>query len=122
MREVLDKRQQKNVPTEELVQMAVFVLKNIFFEFNGQIKQQISGTAIGTKCAPRYACIYMDKMEGEFVEKQRYKPFTWVRYIDNIFFIWTHDDHKLKSFLENLNQLHSNIKFTMSQVQKVFSF
>ena len=112
MREVLDKRQQKNVPTEELVQMAVFVLKNIFFEFNGQIKQQISGTAIGTKCAPRYACIYMDKMEGEFVEKQRYKPFTWIRYIDNIFFIWTHDDHKLKSFLENLNQLHSNIKFT----------
>ena len=87
MREVLDKRQQKNVPTEELVQMAVFVLKNIFFEFNGQIKQQISGTAIGTKCAPRYACIYMDKMEGEFVEKQRYKPFTWIRYIDNIFFI-----------------------------------
>ena len=26
-------------------------------------KQQISGTAIGSKFAPRYACIFMDKVE-----------------------------------------------------------
>ena len=76
LREVLHKREQKKIPTEELVQMAEFVLKNNFFEFNGQIKQQISGTATGTKCAPTYACMYMDKMEGEFLEKQEYKPFT----------------------------------------------
>ena len=112
MREVLDKREQKKIPTEELVQMAEFVLKNNFFEFNGQIKQQISGTAIGTKCAPTYACIYMHKMEGELLEKQKYKPFTWLRYIDDIFFIWTHGEDKLKTFLENINQFHLNIKFT----------
>ena len=29
--------------------MAEFVLKNNFFEFNNQIKQQISGTAIDNK-------------------------------------------------------------------------
>ena len=39
LREVLDKRGKKKVPTEELVQMAEFVLNNNFFEFNGQIKQ-----------------------------------------------------------------------------------
>ena len=27
-------------------------------------------------------------MKGEFLEKQMYKPFTWLRYI-NIFFIWS---------------------------------
>ena len=86
LREVLHKREQKKIPTEELVQMAEFVLKNNLFEFNGQIKQQISGTATGTKCAPTYACMYMDKMEGEFLEKQEYKPFTWLRYIDDNFF------------------------------------
>ena len=41
-------------------------MKNNLFEFNGQIKQQISGTAIGIKCDPTYACIYMDKIEGKF--------------------------------------------------------
>ena len=61
------------------MQIAEFVLKNISFEFNNQIKQHISGTAIGTKCAPTYACIFMDKVEKEFLETQTDKPFWWVR-------------------------------------------
>ena len=69
--------------------MTEYVLKSNFFEFDCQIKQQISGTAIGTKCAPTYACICTDKMEGTFLEKQEYNPFTWLRYIDDIFFICT---------------------------------
>ena len=55
LKEALDKREQKKIPTEDLLQMAEFVLKNNFFEFNNRIKQQISGTAIGTQCAPTYA-------------------------------------------------------------------
>ena len=31
LKEVLDKREQKKIPTEDLVQMADFVLKNNFF-------------------------------------------------------------------------------------------
>ena len=96
--------------SNKIFQMAEFVLKNNYFEFNGQIKQ-ISGTTIGTKCAPTYACIYMDKMKRKFLAKQEYKPFTWFRYID-IFFIWTHGEDKLKAFLENLNQFHPNLNFT----------
>ena len=55
LKEALDKREQKKSPTEDLVQMPEFVLENNFFAFSSQIKQQISGTAIGTKCAPKYA-------------------------------------------------------------------
>ena len=36
--EVLDEREQTKIPTQELVQMAEFVLKNNFFQFNGQVK------------------------------------------------------------------------------------
>ena len=39
--------------------MAEFVFKNNSFEFNGYVKQQVSGTATGTKCAPTYGCIYI---------------------------------------------------------------
>ena len=46
------------------------------------------------------------------MEKQEYKPFTWLRYIDDIFFIWTDGEDESKTFLENLNQFHPNIKFT----------
>ena len=73
------------------MQVAEFVLKNIFFEVNNQIKQQISGTAIVTMCAPTYACIFMNKMEADYLESQTDKLFWCVRYIDDIFFIWTLD-------------------------------
>ena len=42
--------------------MAEFALKNIF-ESNVTFKAQISGTAIGTKCASSYAYIFMSKFE-----------------------------------------------------------
>ena len=46
----------------------MYILKNNFFEFNGVVKQQKSGTAIGTKFAPPYPCIFMD--EVEFLKSQ----------------------------------------------------
>ena len=42
----------KNILTEDLVKMATFVLKNNYSKFSGKVKQQISGTAIGTKFTP----------------------------------------------------------------------
>ena len=80
LREVLDKREQHTIPTSELISMADFVLKNSYFEFNGQIKQEISGTAIGTKFAPAYACLFMDNIETVFLETQELQPLVWFRY------------------------------------------
>ena len=75
------------IPTENIVQMPEFVLKNVFFEFNGEVKRQKSGTAIGTKFAPPYVCIFMDKVETEFLKSQELQSFLWLRYIDDRFFI-----------------------------------
>ena len=55
LRKILNERDSPKVPTENIIQMADFVLKNNFFEFNGEVKRQKSGTAIGTKLAPPYA-------------------------------------------------------------------
>ena len=84
--EVLDKREKHTIPTSELTRMADFVLKNNYFEFNGQIKQQISRTAIGTKFAPPYACLFLDNIGTVFLENQEVKPLVWFRYIVDICF------------------------------------
>ena len=55
LKKALDNQEVKPIPTKDLVNMAEFVLKNNYFEFNGECKQQISGTATGTK----FACICM---------------------------------------------------------------
>ena len=90
LEKALNSRTNKKVSTEDLVKMAKFVLKNNYFEFNSKVKQQISGTAIGTKFAHPYACIFMDEVETSFLETQKMKPLVWFRYIDDMFFIWTH--------------------------------
>ena len=69
LHEKLEERNDKSVPTADLVNMADFVLKNNYFEFDSCIKQQISGTAIGTKFAPSYECIFLDKVEIAFLER-----------------------------------------------------
>ena len=70
LKNAMEKREQKHILTEKLINMADFVLKNNFFEFNGSVKQQVSGTTVGTKCAPTYACICMDELETEFLKTQ----------------------------------------------------
>ena len=75
--------------------------------------KKISGTVIVTKFAPPYACIFMDQVETEFLETPKDKLLVWFfRYIDDVFFIWTHGKEKFSLFLEDLNKFHPNIKFT----------
>ena len=57
------------------------------FEFNSNIEQQICKPA---KCALTYACLFMDELEQVFLQTQDYQSFLWLRYIGDIFFIWTH--------------------------------
>ena len=54
--------------------MVVFILKNNFFEFETKIIHQISGTAIRTKFAPPYACLFMDRIENECLDSKIVKP------------------------------------------------
>ena len=70
LRRRLNKRESFEIPTEDIVQMAEFVLTNNFFEFNGEVKRKKSGTAIGTKFAPPYGFIFMDEVETEFLKSQ----------------------------------------------------
>ena len=51
-REALDNIGNKQILTESLLKMAEFVLKNSYFEFNGKVKKQLSGTAIGSLHQP----------------------------------------------------------------------
>ena len=54
----------------------------------------------------------MDDLETKFLQSQSLQPLVWFRYIDDIFFIWTHGNDKLEKFLDDLNSFDNNIKFT----------
>ena len=67
LRKRLNERETPRVPTEELIKMADFLLKNKFFEFNGEVKRQKSGI---TKFASHYASIFMDAVKTKFLTSQ----------------------------------------------------
>ena len=49
----------------------------------------------------------MDMIEIEFLEQQEIKPWVWLRYIDDIFFVWLEGEHKLLDFMKKFNEFHS---------------
>ena len=79
--------------TKDLIKMTEFVLRNNYFDFNDKLKQRISGTAIGIKCTPIYACIYVDEFEKKFLSLRSDKRLVCL--INDIFFIWTHGEKEL---------------------------
>ena len=64
----------------------------------------------------------MDKVEIDFLETQAVKPLMWLRYIDDMFFIWNESEAKLDEFLENLNNFHPYLKFTSEKSKKSVNF
>ena len=104
--------------------MTDFVLKNNLSEFDCKLYQQISGTAIGTKFAPPYACIFMDYIETEFLKTQATKPWLWKRFIvDNFFnFFWKDSEKNLSKILKGLGEFHPNLKLTYERSKEKINF
>jgi hypothetical protein len=99
-----------------LLEIIDFVLQNNVFSFNGDIFQQIFGTAMGTPMAPTIANIFMGWLEKNILNNSTHNidPALWKRYIDDIITLWFHGEEALHTFMTWLNNLHPSIKFTYS--------
>ena len=55
---------------------------------------------MGTKMAPQYANSFMADLEEKILDKFPNKPIIYLRYIDDIFLIWTHTEKEaLNNFI-----------------------
>ena len=115
IREALGRRLGTVVTTDNLVGLASLVLNNNYFEFNNRIYRQKLGTAIGTKFAQAYANLFIDRLEDRLLEASMDKPLVWMRFFDDVFYVWTHGEEKLKHFINfnfiNFNRCHDTTKF-----------
>ena len=93
------------------------------FVFNGEHYLQIKGCAMGTKCAPTYANLFMD-----FFETNNIYPITeqktklYLRFIDDIFMLWTGKLAELEVFEKSINEIHPSIKLTFEHSYKDINF
>ena len=98
--------------TNTLVTLLEIVLKNNTFEFNNKSFIQLQGSAMGTKLAPAYANIFMNKLEQTILSSAPFKPSYYKHYIDDILILWPHSITELNNFVTALNNYHTFIKFT----------
>ena len=76
------------------------------------------GCAMGTICAPAYANIFMAEFEQNYVHPLiKDKSVLFLRYIDDIFMVWTKSEKQLTDFMSELNQKHPSIKFDCKQIE-----
>ena len=77
---------------------------------------------IGLKFAPAYANLFMSSLEEDMLSSCAVKPWIWYRCIDDVFFIWTHGEEQLSSFIEYINSYHQIIKFTTEKSRDSVSY
>ena len=102
------------------------VLGHNHFEFNGEVYRQISGVAMGTKCAPTFANIFMASIEEEFLSlrqtRDEVRPLLWLRFIDDILVVWPEGGSGFPEFLDQLNAFDPNLKYTYEESDTDINF
>ena len=120
--EALEENPTSGVPGEYTTRLLEIVLENNIFEFDKELYKQDIGTAMGAQPAPSYANMFMDKKidkklwqiakENSTSEESQLKFMK--RFLDDILTVFTGSVKELHKFLEDINKIHPNIKFTMT--------
>ena len=102
------------VPIDEFIDLIMLCTKSAVFTFNGDAYQQKFGVAMGSPLSPIIANLFMEMFESEYLPliPDHLKHFFWVRYVDDIFIIYQHDDNCFSDFLDILNNFIPTLKFT----------
>jgi hypothetical protein len=113
VQEALDILAEKKVISEDILKLVKHCMFSTYFIYEGQFYKQKSGAPMGSPLSPVIANIFMEKFETDALLSAPLTPRCWYRYVDDVFVVWQHGRDALNVFLNHLNSLHVNIKFTI---------
>ena len=123
LEESLDVCQSKTTTTKIITTLMWLIPTPNNFIFNGLAYLQIKGCSMGNNCSSFYAIIFMGKFEEQFIYPAiRGLHKLYLRYIDDIFIIWTGTKERFKEFMKEVNLRHPSIKFDHNISNKEVSF
>ncbi|CAJ0930513.1 unnamed protein product [Ranitomeya imitator] len=99
-----------------LIILLEFILTHNSFIFDRKIFLQKQGTAMGASCAPSYANLFLGAWERQIFSSDPVlgteNIHHWMRYIDDVWFIWEGPRQDLDLLMSRLNMNELNIKLT----------
>ena len=100
---------------ETIEKLISHCLTNNYVRFGQRYFKQNQGIAMGSRIAPPIAIIFMDAIESMMLSSSDLQPTIYMRYIDDIFGVWTHGIDALDKFFEYLNNFHPSLKFSIER-------
>ena len=77
-----------NPTNSHILKLLRCVLEGNVFHFNDDFYIQTNGTAMGTRVAPTYAIIFINRLEEDHIYKYPKQPKYWFRFIDDVWGIF----------------------------------
>ena len=111
-----DLHSRTNMTIKHICCLLEFCLKNTYFKFNGEFYEQKEGAAVGSPISPIVANLFMEDLEIKAIRTSTTPPKIWRRFVDDTFTIIKKENRN--SFLQHLNSIHPNIKFTCEEVKE----
>ena len=91
---------------------------NNYVRFGKSIYKQTKGIAMGSRIAPPLAILFMNAVESLTLTTRTLQPITHLRYIDDVFGIWTHGSASLDEYFDFINSFHPALKFSIERSDK----
>ncbi len=107
---------------DSIMTLLNFVLQKNNFEFYDEHYLQIGGTSMGTKVAPSLANLFMANLEKKLLKNAPCQPDLYLRFIDDIFCVFSASITEIENFIEYMNSSHHSIKFTAEISQEEVTF
>ena len=104
-----------NVPfdKEQMRILLYLSIKDAPFRSQNKIYKQIDGVAMGNPLTPILVDLWMQKIEEKLNRLSANKPTMWLRYVDDVFCIFTIRKEKILQFQTRINRWHPNLQFTV---------
>ena len=105
-----------SMTVNHIIRLLDFCLKNTYFSLQGRFYEQTEGAAMGSPISPLVANLFIEDLEVQAIRTSPTSPTLWKRFVDDTFTIIKKINRD--SFLQHLNSIHPNIKFTCEEVRE----
>ena len=96
--------------------MLTFCVETTYFGMGSDIYREEEGLAMGSPLSLVLANIYMEYFEEMALGSTSLKPSMWLRYIDDTFILWPHQED-VQTLLDHMNSIRPSIQSTKEKEQ-----
>ena len=118
-----DNYSKKTTNTKIITTFLALILTLNNFLFDCMHHLLIKGCVLGTIYAPTYANVFMANFELKYIYPYiKHKTKMFLRFIDDLFMIWTSSEQELLDVMTGLNKKNPSIKFEFKYSQTKIEF